>query len=718
MIIPDKDSPGNSVFPVFVSRPIPSSLPIGLLVILVITTAVFSLSLVNGFVWDDGELVVLNEAYLRFDLRGMIFGQANSLEYLPVRDISVAIDAQIWGMRPFGFHLTNLLLYLAGLAALHAMIRQLAGQFALEHERPLAFWTTLIFALHPLHVEAVNFITARNTLLAGLFLFLSMVFLVRGLREKRHILTGFSLLFYLLAVFSKAIAVFFPVFLLVLFVIMPRDMVSVRRKTSIFTAFAVLTAAAVWVHASNAVDSGLMNDEILRFGTGNRWLALAKSVQIPFFYLRMLLVPYPLTVEYSTAFLSGPLFVRTALGATVLIAVLAGAWLLRKRAPMVTIGVAWLITSLGPVLNLFPTHPVVADRYAYLAVAGFGLIFAHVLTLPGAGRKAVLVPTCTVLVLWSGVDISRSLDWRSDMTLWSSAIAADADASRANLALTLWKEGRYDEALSQLREDRRRKGTHYASLYEGLLLMQNGMIDEAIKSFHRSLTEGGEAYREVRVNLAEAYEKKGDPSKALEQYLKALESKNIDVYGRYEKKAREGAERIRAQYAPLLQSRRKRAGERPGDPDAQTEAALTLHSLGYYDEAEQYYRVALDLDPGRWDVWYNLGLTYMRRKQSGEAVKAFEAALTLNPGTANILNNLGICFVQLKDFRRAEQSYRHALELEPGFFYAVFNLGRLYFLTGDAIRARELFDRARAMAEGDPALQGRVDQYLGQLRKG
>jgi tetratricopeptide (TPR) repeat protein len=236
--------------------------------------------------------------------------------------------------------------------------------------------------------------------------------------------------------------------------------------------------------------------------------------------------------------------------------------------------------------------------------------------------------------------------------------------------------------------------------------------------FNRSLMEGGEAFREVRVNIAAAYEIKGDPAKALEHYLKAIEANNIDVGGRYERTAREGLERIRAHYAAFLGDLRTRAREQPGDFDAQVKTAFLLQTLGYYSEAEVFYRAAMDVRPDRWEMWYNLALTQMRRKQFADAVSSFEKALMLNPGDTNTLNNMGISFMHLKNYRRAEQSYRRALAQDPRFFYAVFNLGRLYFVTGDAVRAREQFDMARAMAGQDPALQGRIDQYLDQLGKG
>ncbi|MHB8843538.1 MAG: tetratricopeptide repeat protein [Nitrospirota bacterium] len=683
-------------------------------IVLLAAALVFSLSLANGFVWDDDNLILSNDVYRRFDIGAMFMGMANNLEYLPVRDLSLALDAQIWGMKPFGFHLTNLLLYLAGLWALFSMVRELFLLFGQEG-RPAAFWTTLVFALHPLHAEVVNFVSARNTLLAGLFLFLSAAFMFRGLREKRNLFIAPALILYLAAVFSKAIAVFFPVFLLVVIILLPRDRRAFRLQTMALLGCIAITAVAVRIHTMNAADTGIMDDEILRFGTGSRLLTLERAVLIPFFYIRMFLFPYPLSVEYTPSFVDGASPVLTGAALFVLCAILAVAWLIRQRRPLVTLGIAWSLASLIPVLNLFPTHPVVADRYAYFAVAGFGLLCAAVMTSSAGSRTAALYSALAVLFIWMGIDVSRTLDWRSDITLWSSAIAADQKTSRINIAQALWTEGRYDEALNYLREERQRKGTHFASLYEGMLLMQEGHLDEAILAFRRSLREGGDSSRKVWMNLAIAYEKKGDAARALENYLKVLQTKSIDPNGWFEQASQAGLTRIRSQFAQRVEMLRERAKSLPADFEAQSSAAIMLQSLGLYEEAEKYYHAAVALNSSSWGLWYNLALTHMQRGQYADAARSFEKALVLKPGDTGILNNLGSCAMHLKDYHRAEQAYRQALELDPGFLNGAFNLGRLYFIIGDPVRSRELFGRARVLAASDSAIQSRIDLYLNSL---
>jgi tetratricopeptide (TPR) repeat protein len=689
----------------------------GLLGVLAITAVAYAASLRNGFVWDDWSLVVENPVYREFRLGEILFGFGNGVEYLPVKDLSLAFDAWAWGMRPLGFHLANVVLYLAGVAAVHAATRRLATLCAHPHAAAVASWTSLVFALHPLHAEVVNFVTARNTLLAGLFVFLALDAVLAGIAEGRDAPIVAGLVLFVLAAFSKAIVVFFPAFVVALLLVVP-GAATRRRKLAISAAFLAAGAAVSWVHAKNAAATGMMSYDALRFGTGSLGFAVSKALQIPFFYLRLLVVPYPLSVEYDAApLVSGPVALRAALGAAGIAAACAAAWLVRRTRPLVALGIAWFFLSLGPVANLFPTHPVVADRYAYLAVFGFGLVAAALAAAPLAAagrRRAILLAPACVAALWTGVIAARSAAWRSDVALWEAAVAADPSTGRLALTEALWQAGRYPEALAQIREGRRRGGSYHASVYEGRFAEREGRLDDAVAAYERALAEGGDGDADVHALLGQLLERRGADRRALAEYLKAIETET-GLTRRSGDAGRAGAERVRARYAPEIAALRAAAEAAPRDPAAHARLALALHGLGAYDEAEREYRTALDVGPATWQLWYNLGLTFMKRKRCEEAIPAFERALQLSGPNMDVLNNVGSCQMALRRYREAERTYLATLQQFPGFLFATFNLGRTYFVMGDRERALATLSRARALAGGDAALQRRIDQYLRQL---
>ncbi len=213
--------------------------------ILALTAIIFLNSLRNGFVCDDWILMVYNEVYRSFDLTRIFLSKANSFEYLPVRDITLALDARIWGMRPFGFHLTNLLLYLASLMFLFKMLKNLSDVVGEEKGDFIAFWGTLVFAVHPLHTEVVNFVAARNNILAALFLFLSFNVCIDGVYGKKNYSLYLSAFLFILSLLSKASAIFYPFFLTVVFMLIPKKIISLRKKSLILLLFFAINGIAI-----------------------------------------------------------------------------------------------------------------------------------------------------------------------------------------------------------------------------------------------------------------------------------------------------------------------------------------------------------------------------------------------------------------------------------------------------------------------------------------
>ena len=685
----------------------------GIIIILLITAATFGLSLANDFVWDDWTLLVPNQVYRTFDLKGMFLGLSNSFEYLPIRDLTLALDAAIWGMNPFGFHLTNLLLYLCSLIVLHVVVRRMANLFEHTESDRLAFWTTLVFAIHPLHAEVVNFIGARNTILAGLFLFLSISVLIRCLQENRGSLMSLSLFYYVLAAFSKAIVVFFPAFLFCFLWMIPRAVATLRIKMLAFVGFSVTTVAVVLIHLRIGYESGAISERLLGYGSEGQGYVIGKAFHIIWFYLQKLVVPYPLGVDYPLSLQVDGFWMRTLAVAVVVLLLMIAALISRKRSPLLLIGLVWFFASLLPVLNFFPTSPVVADRYAFLGVLGFGLIFADLINQPGALKKLLVGSATVMVVVWCSLSFARTLDWRSDITLWQSARNANPRASRLNLANALWKKGRFEEALQELKVEKELTSSHRHSLFTGKYLLDQGRIDEAIPFFKRSLNEGGDADKILHLYMGQAYEKNEQPRLALKHYLSSIEEINPGILT--EEVAQEGLERIWLQYAPQIEALRRSAENSPRDFEKQNEMALFLHSIGQYDKAIAYYQRALKLKPSSWQAWHNVGLVKKHQRKFTEAVQALESALALNPANTGSLNTLGICYGRMGDYDKAEESYLRALQIDPGFVFVNFNLAKLYFVTGDKVKARDYFSRVLSL---NGAYRPRVNRYMLMMEAG
>jgi len=320
-----------------------------------------------------------------------------------------------------------------------------------------------------------------------------------------------------------------------------------------------------------------------------------------------------------------------------------------------------------------------------------------------------------LIVAWSIISFTRCLDWRSDVSLWESAIAADPATGRLNLAEALWSARRYTEALSTLREEHDMTGSYQYSLFEGKYALLSGRYAEAIGFFQRSLVEGGEGKKELHIHLAEAYEKTGNEAPALEHYLKALEAESVDTFNRLAVVAEAGAKRMRTRMAPGLDILRAQAEKAPGNFTLQERVALAYHGAGLYEEAERFHGRALELNPSSWEAWYNLGLCRFKRHDYRGAGSSFDKALSLNRSNPEIINYQGACLLKLREYSDAQRCFLQALHTAPGYYPAAYNLGRLFFLRGDAAQARKYFATAQTLAAGNTAVIAGIRLYQNQL---
>src|SRR3972149_836057 len=144
---------------------------ISIFLILVISFIVYSNSLKNGFVnYDDNWLVLENRKIKGLGLENLynIFSEPTASDYLPLKELSYALDYHFWRLNPLGFHLTNVILFMINCLLVYLLTLKIF------EDKALSFFSSLLFTLHPIHAEAVNWISARKDVLSGMFFFLSL----------------------------------------------------------------------------------------------------------------------------------------------------------------------------------------------------------------------------------------------------------------------------------------------------------------------------------------------------------------------------------------------------------------------------------------------------------------------------------------------------------------------------------------------------------------
>ncbi|MBM3890608.1 MAG: tetratricopeptide repeat protein, partial [Verrucomicrobia bacterium] len=576
----------------------------------------------------------------------------------------------------------------------------------------------LLFAIHPVHCEAVCFISCRNVLVSGLFFFLSCWLYLKFARQREAGGTRYyvaSLLCFLCAMLSKATSIALPL-LLLLFAVFEGEWRRARPFLHLVPFF-VLSAIFYFLFSEIALQARLIHEDILRFGSASLAAKAATAVQIPFFYLQKLLLPFGLTLEYDVRFAKSLGDPRVLAAAAGLAAMLAGAFVLRQRLPHLLLCLGWFLLALVPVLNFFPTNPVVADRYVYLPSFAFCYaVVACVAAVPArAWQYGAIACGIALAGFWSGMAFLRNGDWKSDQTISEAAIRTSPGALYAyiNLGDAYLRQKNYDQALRMFEQAQKRNpiGGHY-DYARGVVAFDRGDYRGAVDAFKAALANR-EFYRAALYGLGQGYEKLGEKFKAIQTYTKMFQSTELDPGGQFRASATERLNELRNTLTPQLDSLRSAVTADARNLVARAQLALTLDQLGLYEEALSHYLALERAGDAKWQVFYNAANIYKKTGRFAQAATYYEKSLARNPTHPDALNNLGLVCRNMHQYDRAIAAFEKAMAINKDYASAPFNLAVVYFRTGQRSQALQYFNYA---SERFPALRVRIKPYLRELR--
>lgn len=395
----------------------------------------------------------------------------------PVVILSYMLDRAVWGLRPFGFHLTNLLLHLLASGLLFALARRVAA----DAPPILGIAATLLFGLHPALTEAVQVPAFREDILVTIFLLLA---LLAGTRSGRGVWVALPALS--LALMSKESGVAGPFLLAWLWLCLPSLRPPRGRAWLLFGAGLALCAIFVVLWSLGAPLQAASSD----------WAALgipfpSNLFTAPWLWfnaLRVLIAPIALRADYVVTPAASIFTLRFGLGALAVVTAAALAWRLRRNAPAAALGLGWMLVAFGPVSNLVPLFNPFAERYLYLLAAGFALALATAMArLSPAHRGRVLALACAV---YAALTICRVADWKDDVTIWSKTLAQEPRSARARtwVALDLKARGRTEEAMRQfVQANLMRPADVTALINVGVLHGEAGRYPEAEAAFREAI---------------------------------------------------------------------------------------------------------------------------------------------------------------------------------------------------------------------------------------
>src|SRR5712691_3553688 len=518
------------------------------LVIAFSTFAAFLPALQNQFVnWDDQRNFLDNPHYRGLGWTHLRWMWTTHLgHYIPLTWMTLGLDYLLWGMNPFGYHLTSLLLHAANAVVFFFVVHRiltLALPSPSERGHALAVaagFAALVFAIHPLRVESVAWVTERRDVLSGLFYLSAILLYLRACEPEKRGREWYwlSVAAFVYALLSKSIVVNLPIVLLILDVYPLRRLGGdsgwwsgpARRVYAEKIPFVLLAAAASAIALMAQLSHNAMVSVVQLSALGR----LAVSTYGLSFYLWKTVAPVNLSPLYELPPTVNPWAPPFLLSYGLVLAITALVLALRRRVP--GLPAAWVayIVVLLPVLGIFQSGPqIAADRYTYLASLGWaifvgaGLLFCGralrrsttgtPITLP-IGGVAICVVVGLGVLTWN-----QAQAWHDSERLWTHAVATYPQSSMAqnNLGAVLVDQGKLAEAIEHYEQALKIRKYAEAHYNLGTALARQGRLSEAIEHFRWAL-EIKPDYAEALTNWGQALVQQGKPAEAVEQHRRAL----------------------------------------------------------------------------------------------------------------------------------------------------------------------------------------------------
>jgi Tfp pilus assembly protein PilF len=442
--------------------------------LLAVACGLYANALGNGFVFDDLSTFAKNEALKRGAVLELL------ADYRPVRYLSFLLDRAVSGDDPWAYHFLNAIHH--GLASflVYLVLCRLLG------EGWAALAGALIFVTHPVHTESVAYVSGRRDLLTTAFALLAFLAWLRFRDDPRPRWLGAALISFLLALGAKEMAITLPVLCLLVDLLL--GTASARRRLPLYAAVAAVTGGAI----AAILLSNVTHQQEWHGGSASA--QLGTSLRLVVHYAGLFLFPLRLVADYSPdAFpLSrSALEARAVLAGSLVAAAIAAAVLLRRRAPLVSLGIGWFLVSLLPVLHVVPFHELAAEHHLYLPSVGLCLL-AGLGFRRGSERapRTALLLLLVVLGAFGVRTVVRNRDWRDSETLWAATVrdAPRCARARANLAVVYAARGDWSDAALELeRAIEIRPGYTLARLHLAKVHLAMGKVPEARMQLEEAL---------------------------------------------------------------------------------------------------------------------------------------------------------------------------------------------------------------------------------------
>ncbi|MCK5179429.1 MAG: tetratricopeptide repeat protein, partial [Candidatus Omnitrophica bacterium] len=558
---------------------------LSVILIIILGFAVYGNSINGEFIWDDTHLVKDN-VYIRdwsnlskFFTESMGSGADAATVYSfyrPVQMITYAIDYSFWKLDVRGYHLTNVFLHVLASLTVFWFITVLYKDWR------LSLFTSLFFVAHPMHTEAVSYISGRADSLALIFMILCFIFYIKVLREGKGIYYILMTVSYVLAVLSKELSLILP-FLLLLF------HYTFHQKLKLKAILPVLALNGSYIIARftflSFLSSHVVHPTTFVQRLAGFFIAITK-------YIRIVVLPLDLHMEYGNSFfkLTHP---QAGIGAIAVLALFILILITKPARNIVFFSLVWFFVALFPVSNLYPINAYMAEHWLYLPSIGIFLMMAWAINA-GAYcntplRKGLIV--LCLLIFYSYLTIKQNDYWKTPIPFYERTLKYANRSSRVyfNLANEYRSAGQNEKAVSLYKKAVEIKPDYVDAYYNlGKAHVGLGEKEEAM-AVYQKVIKSDPGYKSARYNLGNVYYRSGRYDEAVRLYEQEIEIN-------------------------------------PGHVKAYNNIGVAYINLGRKEEAERLFKKAIRLDPDHEMAYGNLAILYFGQQKYGRAVEYYEKA--------------------------------------------------------------------------------------------
>jgi len=620
------------------------------------------------FLMDDEGLIEKNPYIRNFSYIPKVFSESLFAGvkkefncYRPIQLFTYIFDYHFYQLNPVGYHITNTILHILVAIFIYGLFN------ILFNNTLISLFTSLLFVSHPIHTEAITYISGRADSLMALFLLISFVLYIKYISSKKIYLYIFVLISYILSLLSKEMA-------MVLLLLIPIYHYTFNKKIKFTNYFPLLLVTFAYL---------FLRTKIIKLSPINPEQSTSFLQRVPGFfvamtnYIKLLILPFNLHMEYG--FILFKLGNPYAIIGILIFSLLIYLCIVFRRNKPVFFSISIFLLTLLPVSNLYPLNAYMAEHWLYIPSIGLFFLLSYFLVYIYKKIKSVGIGIFLILLIfYSSLTIKQNQYWKTAITFFERTLKFNPKNPNVhnNLGVAYMKKKLYDKAILEFKkaiEINPKNPNPYSNL--SLVYNNKGMYNEAVV-FAKKAIEIDPNFFEAYYNLGLSYYNMKKYDQACLQYEKTISINPhfspayylLGIIYATEKK-----------YDEAITNYKKAISINPTLAEAYNNLGVIYGEKGMHDKAIEYYKKAISINPTLAEAYNNLGNAYFIKGNFDEAIKYCKKAISMNPSWAEAYNRLGEIYASKNMHDEVIENCEKAVSINPNFAKAHHNLSIAYY---------------------------------------